>query len=82
MSDAENFHAGLIHAFGGKAKLAEALGLERVLLTKWHVRGIPSRYWHRVIELGASIEPEPLVITAADLERTKPATSDASWEAA
>lgn len=73
MSDTDTFHSGLIRDLGGKAKLAEALGLERDVLTKWHVRGIPSKYWHRVIELGAACEP-PLVFTAADLDRTKPET--------
>lgn len=76
MSYPDNFHANLIRDLGGKAKLAEALGLERDVLTKWHVRGIPSKYWHRVIELGAGCEP-PLVFTAADLDRTKSETTSA-----
>ena len=71
MSDTDNFHGDLIRGLGGKAKLAESLGLDRDVLTKWHVRGIPSKYWHRIIELGAALEP-PLVVAAADLERTKP----------
>ena len=82
MSDAENFHSALIRGLGGKARLADALGLDRDVLTKWHVRGIPAKYWHRVLELGAAAEP-PLVFTAADLERTKPATvHDPATEAA
>lgn len=74
MSDTDHFHNDLIRELGGKAKLADALGLERDVLTKWHVRGIPSKYWHKVIELADSLDP-PLVITAADLDRTKPDTT-------
>lgn len=73
MSDTLNFHNRLIHDLGGKAKLAAALDLTPAVLSKWHVRGIPSRYWHRVTELGAALDP-PLVFTAADLDRTKPDT--------
>lgn len=73
MSDPENFHSALIRDLGGKAKLADALGLDRDVLTKWHVRGIPSKYWHRVIELGSACDPV-VIFTAADLERTKPDT--------
>ena len=71
MSDTDSFHSALIRDLGGKAKLADALGLDRDVLTKWHVRGIPSKYWHRVIELGAACLP-PLVFTASDLQKTKP----------
>ena len=74
MRDTEDFHSSLIRGLGGKAKLADALGLDRIRLTKWHERGIPSRYWHKVVELGAACEP-PLVFTAGDLERTKPSPS-------
>jgi hypothetical protein len=73
MSDPDNFHSSLIRDLGGKAKLADALGLDRDVLTKWHVRGIPSKYWHRVIVLAAACETKRSV-TAADLERTKPDT--------
>ncbi len=70
MSDADTFHSGLIKDLGGKARLADALGLDRAVLTKWHVRGIPSKYWHRVVDIGNACDP-PLVFTASDLERTK-----------
>lgn len=77
MSDVDEFHSSLIRALGGKAKLARALGLEDDVLTKWHVRGIPSRYWHEVIEIAASLD-EPIAVTAADLARTKPVTRAAA----
>lgn len=71
MDDTTQHHAALIRTLGGKAKLAERLGLESNVLTKWHVRGIPSRYWHRVIELARGAD---VAITADELERTKPGT--------
>lgn len=69
MSDTDTFHSSLIRDLGGKAKLADALGLDRDVLTKWHVRGIPSKYWHRVIDLAKAAEID---VTAEGLERTKP----------
>lgn len=69
MERSHDFHADLIRRLGGKAKLADELGLERDVLTKWHRRGIPSRYWHRVIELARGIE---VTVTAAELDSTKP----------
>lgn len=69
MVRSNDLHAVLIRDLGGKAKLAEQLGLDRDVLTKWHRRGIPSRYWHRVIELarGAGI-----AVSAEELDSTKP----------
>lgn len=61
-----SFHASVIAAFGGKAKLALALGLPRKSICKWHTRGIPPRYWHKVAELS------PVPLTAEQLEQTKP----------
>lgn len=75
MERSNNLHASLIRSLGGKAKLAEHLGLERDVLTKWHRRGIPSRYWHRVIELAGSAE---IMVTAEDLDRTKPVAERAA----
>jgi hypothetical protein len=64
------FHATTIRQLGGKTRLAAILGLDRDAVTKWHVRGIPSRYWHRVEDLAA--EAGLSDITAEALERTKP----------
>jgi hypothetical protein len=75
MDEPNDLHAALIRSLGGKAKLAERLGLERHVLTKWHVRGIPSRYWHRVIELAHEAE---IAVTAEQLDRTKPAVERAA----
>lgn len=69
MSDTD-LHAAVIQALGGKAKLAGLLGIDRDVLSKWHVRGIPARYWHRVVELTAQLDP-PLIVTAADLDAAK-----------
>lgn len=65
----DTFHADLILKLGGKAKLAEALDLERHALSKWHNRGIPARYWHRIINIAPRLG---VTVTAIDLERTKP----------
>ena len=72
MSDKAQFHAALIRRLGGKTKLAEALGLDRGSVTRWHERGIPSRYWHQVVRFGAAL-PEPVLVTAEELAATKPA---------
>jgi hypothetical protein len=80
MNQGDNFHSAVIRSLGGKTRLAEALGLGRDVLTKWHVRGIPSKYWHRVIELAASASP-PIDLTADDLSRSKPETSSRASEA-
>lgn len=69
MSGLNDLHAALIRDLGGKAKLAELLGLDRDVLTKWHRRGIPSRYWHRVIGLARAAA---ITVTAEELDRTKP----------
>lgn len=75
MSETNAFHRELIVALGGKARLAEAFGIGHV--EKWHKRGIPSRYWHKVIELGANLTP-PVEVTFEELERTKPARAEAA----
>lgn len=77
MSDGDPYHNDLIKQLGGKAKLALALSLEPVVLTQWHARGIPSKYWHRVVLFAASLDP-PVVVSATDLERTKPGTAKAA----
>ena len=80
MSKIDPFHGDLIRRIGGKTWLAGALGLDRGIVTRWHERGIPSKYWHRVVAIGASLNP-PVIVTADDLERTKPETPRASVEA-
>ena len=44
-------HNQVIAALGGKARMAEALALHPNVLTKWHERGIPARYWGEVVEI-------------------------------
>jgi hypothetical protein len=39
------------------------------VLTKWHRRGIPWKYWPRVVSLA---ERADIAVTIDDLERTKP----------
>jgi hypothetical protein len=62
-----NFHAAVIRKIGGRAFLAGALGLPSETVKSWAKRGIPARYWHRVVELAH--DPS---LTIADLDRTKP----------
>jgi len=64
-------HNQVIRAAGGKARLAEALSLNSNILTKWHERGIPARYWGEVVEICARLDP-PFRVTIAELKRTKP----------
>jgi hypothetical protein len=73
MDEQNHSHASVIIALGGKAKIADALGLGRNVVTKWHVRGIPAKYWHRVCEIAAT---KQINITPHDLE-APPARSDA-----
>lgn len=64
-------HCDLIRVVGGKAKIAKALSLAPSVLTKWHERGIPSKYWHHLTNFAASL-PDPVAVSSADLARTKP----------
>ena len=47
-------HDLLIMQLGGKAAIARALGLPVMRLCKWHVRGIPFRYFQRICEMAAA----------------------------
>jgi len=62
-----NRHRAIIEKVGGYAKLASVLGLGLETVKSWQKcdRGIPPRYWHRVMALDPSL-------TAAYLERTAP----------
>jgi hypothetical protein len=73
MHDRDQFHATLLRRLGGKARVAEALGLDRGSVTRWHERGIPAKYWHQIVRFGASL-PEPVVVSADELAATKPDT--------
>jgi len=72
-------HNRVIRAVGGKARLAEALSLSSKIVTKWHERGIPSKYWGEVVEICAALNP-PYRVTIAELKRTKPTTASAAGE--
>ena len=67
LAQMENFHAIVIRKVGGRSFLAAALGVPSETVKSWPKRGIPARYWHRVVELAQ--DPD---LTIADLERTKP----------
>jgi hypothetical protein len=60
-----NRHAAIIDQLGGRAFVANVLGLKDETVKKWKVRGIPARHWHRIIALA----PE---LSAELLDRTKP----------
>ena len=75
MSDTISFHGDLIRSLGGKAVVARALGEQPALACKWHVRGIPSKFWGEVVALAAKAG---ISVTLADLKRTKPATGGAA----
>jgi hypothetical protein len=69
MLDMDNLHAEVIRQIGGRAYLAGVLCLQVETVKSWQKRGIPARYWHRVIELAALKLPN---LTFDDLDRTKP----------
>ena len=74
MSEPNEYHNAVIAAAGGKARLADALSLEQQVLTKWHERGIPSKYWGEVVDICAALNP-PVLVSLAELKRTKPVGS-------
>jgi len=63
----DNFHASVIRRVGGRSCLAAALGVPSETVKSWPKRGIPARYWHRVVELA-----QDPTLTIDDLERTRP----------
>ncbi len=73
-----NLHATVIKSLGGRASVARAFGLPAETVKSWPKRGIPARYWHRIVEMAAGSMPE---LTAHELERTRP-RSPATAEAA
>ncbi len=72
-------HAHLISKFGGSGPLAKSISVEPKLAIHWPKRGIPARYWHRVVEAAAALDP-PVEVTAHVLERLP--AEDARTEAA
>jgi hypothetical protein len=63
----DKFHADVIRKVGGRSFLAAALGVPSETVKSWPKRGIPARYWHRVVELA-----QDPALTIDDLDRTKP----------
>lgn len=63
------YHVHLIKRLGGKTVLAAALGLERSVMAKWHVRGIPAKYWPVVAKVA---EAQGIKVCLFDLAKTKP----------
>jgi hypothetical protein len=60
-------HRDVILALGGPSQLARSLGIYKAAppTGHWSLRGIPSRYWHRVADLAADAS---IPVTARDLE--------------
>lgn len=56
-------HAKIVAALGGYRKAAGAAGAEPIQAAKWAARGIPFRYWHRLVAHG---------VKPAELEAGKP----------
>lgn len=63
------YHVHLIKRLGGKTVLATALGLERSMMTKWHIRGIPAKYWPVVAALA---KEQGIEVCLLELAKTKP----------
>jgi DNA-binding transcriptional regulator YdaS (Cro superfamily) len=66
-------HKQLIEALGGHTALAAALGVDVNRVCQWKIRGVPSKRWHEVLALA---DAASIAVTAADLARTKPSTSE------
>lgn len=60
-------HKDLIDALGGPSGLARHLDIYKSVPTTvhWPTRGIPSKYWHKVVRLA---DAKGIAITADDLE--------------
>lgn len=73
--DTPRTHRDLISALGGPVRLARSLGIGRPIPTTlhWASRGIPSRYWHRIVEVAAA---EGVVLTINQIEQM-PTRTDA-----
>jgi len=67
-----NLHAVVIRNLGGRASVARAFGLPTETVKSWPKRGIPARYWHRIVEMAVDCMPN---LTTHELERTKPRTT-------
>lgn len=74
LSGMVNLHATVIREIGGRTYLARVLELEPETVKSWTKRGIPARYWHRIVELAHEKLPE---LTITDLEQTKPVAEQA-----
>jgi len=68
----ENYHATVLRALGGRATVADALGLNRESVKSWFHRGIPARHWHLIVDLAQGNIPG---LTVAALAHTKPSTA-------
>ena len=58
-------HAAILARLGGHQTVAKQLGLRANTVCKWSHRGIPYKYWYRIMELAPGL-------TVAQLEATKP----------
>lgn len=73
-------HAHLISKFGGTGPMARSISVEPRLAIHWGTRGIPAKYWHRVVDAAAGLDP-PIAVSAHLLERL-PAEEKSRTEAA
>lgn len=46
----------IIDSLGGNAEVARVLGEDARTVWRWRSRGIPARYWHRVVEIARDRE--------------------------
>lgn len=74
-------HAKIVAALGGYRKAAGAAGAEPIHAAKWAARGIPFRYWHRLVAHGvkpAELEDGKPVEEKRRPRRTRAAPTDAA----
>lgn len=62
-------HSAIIDAFGGRRPLANEIDVDAKLTSHWFERGIPSKYWHKVVNAAAA---RGITITFEQLAASKP----------
>lgn len=60
-------HRAVIEQLGGNTVVAEALGLTGGAVCRWKIRGIPARYWPKLVRLARKLDPDA-TLTIDDLE--------------
>jgi predicted RNA polymerase sigma factor len=66
----------LISDLGGAATLAETIGSSRTAVSNWPRDGVPSKFWHVLVEIAAEKEIEGVTFEA--LRAARPPRQEAA----